>query len=52
MDFKLFGEVETVEMDVNGGKRNGLMRGSEDDTKWKGLPRTFKLIFSLRNRVS
>jgi len=38
LGFKLFDEVKTMGMVVNEGKWNGLMRGSEDDTKWKGLP--------------
>jgi len=32
-DFKLFGEVETMGMDVNGSKRSGIMKGSEDYNK-------------------
>ena len=38
LGFKLFGEVKAVGMVVNEGKWNGLMRGSEEDTMWKGLP--------------
>jgi len=33
LDFKLFGEVKTVGMDVNGIKRSGILRGSEDYNK-------------------
>jgi len=33
LDFKLFGEVKTVGMEVNEGKWNGYMRGSENYTK-------------------
>jgi len=33
LDLKLFGEVETKGMGVNGSKRSGIMRGSEDYNK-------------------
>jgi len=33
LDFKLFGEVETMGMDVNGSKRSGILRESEDYNK-------------------
>jgi len=35
LDFKSFGELGSVELDVNGSKWSGRMRGYEGVSKWK-----------------
>jgi len=48
LEYKPFGEVGTVEMDWNGGKWSGRMRGCNEYAKWMRLTQEFKLITPLR----
>ena len=47
LDFKSFGELGSVELDVKGSKWSGRMKGYEGVSKWKITNSKFKLIISL-----
>jgi len=47
LDFKSLGELGSVELDVQGSKWSGRMKGYEGVSKWKITNSKFKLKISL-----